>query len=104
MKNMAVIGSGPAGLSCAYYLAVDGYNVTVFEKENKLGGMMTLGIPAFRLEKDVVEAEIDILRELGVKFVTGVEVGKDKTLDELKKKALTDSILQSAQARAENSE
>lgn len=51
MKNMAVIGSGPAGLSCAYYLAVDGYNVTVFEKENKLGGMMTLGIPAFRLEK-----------------------------------------------------
>ena len=85
MKNMAVIGSGPAGLSCAYYLAVDGYNVTVFEKENKLGGMMTLGIPAFRLEKDVVEAEIDILRELGVKFVTGVEVGKDKTLDELKK-------------------
>ena len=85
MKNIAVIGSGPAGLSCAYYLAVDGYNVTVFEKENKLGGMMTLGIPAFRLEKDVVEAEIDILRELGVKFVTGVEVGKDKTIDELKK-------------------
>lgn len=51
MKKMAVIGSGPAGLSCAYYLAVDGYNVTVFEKERKLGGMMTLGIPAFRLEK-----------------------------------------------------
>ena len=84
-KHIAVIGSGPAGLSVAYYLAVDGYSVTVFEKENKLGGMMTLGIPAFRLEKDVVEAEIDILRELGVKFVTGVEVGKDKTIDELKK-------------------
>ena len=84
-EKIAIIGAGPAGLSCAYYLAVDGYNVTVFEKENKLGGMMTLGIPAFRLEKDVVEAEIDILRELGVKFVTGVEVGKDKTLDELKK-------------------
>lgn len=84
-KHIAVIGSGPAGLSAAYYLAVDGYSVTVFEKENKLGGMMTLGIPAFRLEKDVVEAEIDILRELGVKFVTGVEVGKDKTIDELKK-------------------
>ena len=85
MKNIAVIGSGPAGLSCAYYLAVDGYSVTVFEKEDKLGGMMTLGIPAFRLEKDVVEAEIDILRELGVKFETGVEVGKDKTIDDLKK-------------------
>lgn len=84
-KHIAVIGSGPAGLSAAYYLAVDGYSVTVFEKENKLGGMMTLGIPAFRLEKEVVEAEIDILRELGVKFVTGVEVGKDKTIDELKK-------------------
>lgn len=84
-KHIAVIGSGPAGLSAAYYLAVDGYSVIVFEKENKLGGMMTLGIPAFRLEKDVVEAEIDILRELGVKFVTGVEVGKDKTIDELKK-------------------
>ena len=84
-KHIAVIGSGPAGLSAAYYLAVDGYSVTVFEKENKLGGMMTLGIPAFRLEKDVVEAEIDILRELGVKFVTGVEVGKDKAIDELKK-------------------
>jgi len=64
---------------------VDGYSVTVFEKEDKLGGMMTLGIPAFRLEKDVVEAEIDILRELGVKFETGVEVGKDKTIDDLKK-------------------
>lgn len=83
-KHIAVIGSGPAGLSCAYYLAVEGYSVTVFEKEEKLGGMMTLGIPAFRLEKDVVEAEIDILRELGVQFVTGVEVGKDKTIAELK--------------------
>ncbi len=85
MKNIAVIGSGPAGLSCAYYLAVDGYSVTVFEKENKLGGMLTLGIPAFRLEKDVVDAEIAILRELGVKFQTGVEIGKDKTIDDLKK-------------------
>ena len=84
-KHIAVIGSGPAGLSAAYYLAVDGYDVTVFEKEDKLGGMMTLGIPSFRLEKEVVEAEIDILRELGVKFVTGVEIGKDKTIDQLKK-------------------
>ena len=84
-KHIAVIGSGPAGLSAAYYLAVDGYDVTVFEKEEKLGGMMTLGIPSFRLEKEVVEAEIDILRELGVKFITGIEVGKDKTIDQLKK-------------------
>lgn len=79
-KKIAVIGAGPAGLSCAYYLAVDGYKVTVFEKEKALGGMLTLGIPAFRLEKDVVNAEIDILKELGVEFKTGIEVGKDVSL------------------------
>lgn len=83
-NKIAVIGSGPAGISCAYYLALDGYQVTVFEKQEKLGGMLTLGIPSFRLEKDVVNAEIDILRELGVVFKTGIEVGKDVTLDELR--------------------
>lgn len=84
-KRIAVVGSGPAGLSCAYYLAVDGYKVTVFEKQEKLGGMLTVGIPAFRLEKDVVNAEIDILCQMGVEFKTGVEVGKDVTLDSLRK-------------------
>ena len=79
-KKIAVIGSGPAGLSCAYYLAADGYRVTVFEKQPKVGGMMTLGIPSFRLEKNVVNAEIDVLRQMGVEFRTGVEVGKDVTL------------------------
>lgn len=79
-QKMAVIGAGPSGLSCAYYLAVQGYPVTVFEKENVLGGMLTLGIPNYRLEKNVIESEIDVLRELGVEFVTGVEVGKDKTI------------------------
>lgn len=83
-KKIAVIGSGPAGLSCAYYLAIDGYKVTVFEKQKVVGGMLTLGIPSFRLEKDVVNAEIDILRELGVEFKTGVEVGKDVTINELR--------------------
>lgn len=83
-KKIAIIGGGPAGLSCAYYLAQDGYDVTVFEKEEKLGGMMTLGIPAFRLQKDVVQAEIDIIEKLGVKFKTGVEVGKDVTIAQLK--------------------
>lgn len=83
-QKVAVIGAGPAGLSCAYYLAVKGYPVTVFEKEEMLGGMLTMGIPNFRLEKDVVNAEIDVLRELGVEFKTGVEVGKDVTLDELR--------------------
>lgn len=84
-KNIAIIGSGPAGLSCAYYLAIDGYNVTVFEKEKALGGMLTLGIPSYRLEKDVVNAEIDILREMGVTFKTGVEVGRDVALDDLRR-------------------
>lgn len=83
-KKIAIVGSGPAGMSCAYYLAIDGYDVTVFEKEKVLGGMLTLGIPSFVLEKKIVEAEIDILKELGVKFKTGVEVGKDVTLDELR--------------------
>jgi NADPH-dependent glutamate synthase beta subunit-like oxidoreductase len=78
--HIAVVGSGPAGLSCAYYLAVLGYSVTVFEKEKVLGGMMSLGIPSFRLEKDVVQAEIDILKELGVEFKTGIEVGRDITI------------------------
>ena len=83
-EKIAVIGAGPAGLSCAYYLAVKGYPVTVFEKEQMLGGMLTMGIPSFRLDKAVVNAEIDVLRELGVQFRTGVEVGKDVTLDQLR--------------------
>jgi NADPH-dependent glutamate synthase beta subunit-like oxidoreductase/NAD-dependent dihydropyrimidine dehydrogenase PreA subunit len=84
-KKIAIIGSGPAGISCAYYLAIDGYKVTVFEKQEKLGGMLTLGIPAFRLEKDVIASEIDVLRELDVEFKTGIEVGKDVTIPELRK-------------------
>ena len=84
-NQIAVIGAGPAGLSCAYYLALQGYPVTVFEKQKTLGGMLTMGIPSFRLEKDVVEAEIEILKDLGVQFKTGVEVGKDVTLDQLRR-------------------
>ena len=84
-NKIAVIGSGPCGLSCAFYLAIDGYKVTVFEKQKAPGGMLTLGIPSFRLEKDVVNAEIDILKELGVEFKTGVEVGKDVSLNDLRK-------------------
>lgn len=85
-NHVAVIGAGPSGLSCAYYLASYGFKVTVFEKEEKLGGMLTFGIPSFRLEKEIIDAEIDVLRELGVTFRTGVEVGKDITLDQLREK------------------
>lgn len=85
-KKIAIIGSGPSGLTCAYDLAIDGYDITVFEKEKKLGGMLTLGIPSYRLEKNVLEAEIDVIREMGVKFETGVEVGKDISIEELRNK------------------
>lgn len=85
-KKIAIIGGGPSGLTCAYDLSLDGYDVTVFEKEKKLGGMLTLGIPSYRLEKDVIEAEIDVLRTMGVKFETGVEIGKDLTIQNLRDK------------------
>ena len=84
-EKIAIIGAGPAGLSCAYYLANMGYeNVTVFDKNEVPGGMLTLGIPSFRLEKDVVNAEIEVLKEMGVHFQCGVEIGKDITIDQLR--------------------
>ena len=83
-EKIAVIGAGPAGMSCAYYLANMSYPVTVFDKNPVPGGMLTLGIPSFRLEKDVVNAEIEVLKEMGVEFKCGVEVGKDVTIDQLR--------------------
>jgi NADPH-dependent glutamate synthase beta subunit-like oxidoreductase/Fe-S-cluster-containing hydrogenase component 2 len=83
-EKIAIIGGGPAGLSCAYYLAQMGYYPTVFEKQKRAGGMLTYGIPSYKLEKDVIDAEIDILKEIGVDIKCGVEVGKDVTLDELR--------------------
>lgn len=88
-KKIAIIGGGPSGLTCAYDLSVYGYDVTVFEKEERLGGMLTLGIPSYRLEKNVIDAEIDVLREMGVKFITGLEVGKDKTIEQLRQEGFT---------------
>ncbi len=83
-KKVAVIGAGPAGLSCAYYLACDNYRVTVFDKNELPGGMLRYGIPSFRLEKPVLDAEIDVLKELGVVFRCGVEVGRDVTIQQLR--------------------
>lgn len=83
-QKIAVIGGGPSGLSCAYYLAVKGYPVTVFEKNERVGGMLTGVIPSFRLGREVVEAEIAVLNELGVEFKCGVEVGKDVSLQVLR--------------------
>ena len=83
-EKVAIVGAGPAGLSCAYYLAEMGYTPTVFEKRPLPGGMMTYGIPSYKLEKDVVAAEIDVLRELGVEIRCGVEVGRGVSLDDLR--------------------
>ena len=84
-EKIAIIGGGPAGLSCAFYLAEKGYHPTIFEKNEKAGGMLVYGIPSYKLEKDVVQAEIDIIEAMGVEIKTGVEVGKDITIDELRK-------------------
>ena len=82
--KMAVIGAGPAGMSCAYYLRTRGYDVTVFEKEQRPGGMLLNGIPNFRLEKEVIDAEIDVLKKMGVEFKCGVNVGSDVTIQDLR--------------------
>ena len=83
-EKIAIIGSGPAGLSCAYYLALTGYKPTVFEKNEEPGGMLRYGIPSYKLEKDLLKAEIDIIKEMGVEIRCGVEVGKDITIDQLR--------------------
>jgi len=82
--KIAIIGGGPAGLSAAYYLAAMGYHPTVFEKNARPGGMMVYGIPSYKLEKDVIDAEIDVIRKLGAEIRCGVEVGKDVTIQQLR--------------------
>ena len=84
-EKIAIIGSGPAGLSCAYYLALTGYKPTIFEKNQEPGGMLRYGIPSYKLEKDLLAAEIDVIKEMGVEIRCGVEVGKDITIEELRK-------------------
>ncbi|NLJ94011.1 MAG: FAD-dependent oxidoreductase [Clostridiaceae bacterium] len=83
-QKIAIIGAGPAGLSCAYYLALRGYSPTIFEKNEKPGGMLVYGIPSYKLQDEVIQAEIEIIEELGVEIKCGVEVGKDISLDELR--------------------
>lgn len=83
-EKIAIIGSGPAGLSCAYYLALTGYKPTIFEKNQKPGGMLRYGIPSYKLEKDLLDAEIDVIKEMGVEIRCGIEVGKDISIEELR--------------------
>ena len=83
-EKIAIIGAGPAGLSCAYFLALTGYKPTIFEKNAEPGGMLRYGIPSYKLEKDLLAAEIDVIRQLGVEIRCGVEVGKDVTIEDLR--------------------
>lgn len=83
-EKIAIIGAGPAGLSCAYFLALTGYKPTIFEKNAEPGGMLRYGIPSYKLEKNLLAAEIDVIRQLGVEIRCGVEVGKDVTIEDLR--------------------
>ena len=83
-EKIAIIGAGPAGLSCAYFLALTGYKPTIFEKNAEPGGMLRYGIPSYKLEKNLLAAEIDVIRQLGVEIRCGVEIGKDITIEDLR--------------------
>ncbi len=84
-ERVAIVGSGPAGMTAAYFLAREGYRVTVFEKLPVVGGMMAVGVPEYRLPKDILAAEIKQIQDMGVEVQTGVTFGSDITLESLKK-------------------
>ena len=84
-KKVAVIGGGPGGLSAAYYLALMGHKVTVYEKRKRLGGMMRYGIPSYRLPREKLDQEIQSILSLGIEVHTGISVGQDVSLEELKR-------------------
>ncbi len=83
-KKVAVVGAGPAGLSCAYFLRLKGYEVSVFEAQKQAGGMLRYGIPAYRLPKDILENEVRILTEMGVEIAYSSRLGVDYTIASLK--------------------
>ncbi|HQG30670.1 MAG TPA: NAD(P)-binding protein [Deltaproteobacteria bacterium] len=85
-KTVGVVGAGPAGLTAAYYLAVEGYDVTVYEAAPIPGGWLTLGIPEYRLPRNIIQAEIKIIEDLGVKIICNTKIGKDISFDDLRKK------------------
>ena len=84
-KKVAVIGGGPAGLTAAYYLAIWGYDVTVFEASDKLGGMLNYAVPPYRLPNDVLQKEIDIILNSGVNVITGMKAGRDISWDAIRR-------------------
>ncbi len=82
-SKVAIIGSGPSGLTCGFYLAQKGYEVTVFEKESEIGGMLALGIPEYRLPRNILESDINYIKSVGLDIKTNSTLGKDFTLDDL---------------------
>ena len=84
-KKVAIIGGGPSGLSCAYYLALMGHKATVFEERDKLGGMLRYGIPSYRFPRHLLDEEIDSILSLGIEAHTNVTVGRDISVEELQK-------------------
>ena len=85
-KRIAVIGGGPGGISAAYYLAIKGHSVTVFDMMPEMGGMLRYGIPQYRLPKEVLDKELKLVEKLGIEFRNNIKIGRDITLDELKNK------------------
>src|SRR5699024_3851632 len=83
-KRVAVVGGGPSGLTAAYYLQLMGHSVTVFEQRERLGGMLRYGIPDYRLPPDVLQKDIDYILKTGVQVQTGVCIGKDISLEQLR--------------------
>ena len=85
-KSVAVVGAGPSGLTCAYYLGRQGYDVTVYESQPVAGGVLVFGIPEYRLPKEILKKEIDTIKQVGINVLTNTEIGKDITFDELRAK------------------
>jgi len=84
-EKVAIVGAGPAGLTAAYYLAIEGYRVTVFERLPVVGGMMAVGIPEYRLPRNILQAEIDVIKDLGVEIKLNFDIGKHLSFDDLEK-------------------
>lgn len=80
---MAIVGAGPAGLGCADVLIRNGVDVVVYERQREIGGLLTFGIPSFKLEKNVMSRRREMFSEMGIEFKLGIEIGKDISLDDL---------------------